>query len=54
MAGQPAARCWDEWRARRLASFEERALARSFRPVEPENLMMAEEMRTALCVDMPR
>ena len=42
------ARCWDEWRARRLASFEERALARSFRPVEPENLMMAEEMGTAV------
>ena len=51
MAGppaEPAARCWDEWRARRLASFEERALARSFRPVEPENLMMAEEMGTAV------
>ena len=51
MAGPPAehvARCWDEWRARRLASFEERALARSFRPVEPENLMMAEEMGTAV------
>ena len=45
---EPAARCWDEWRARRLASFEERALARSFRPVEPENLMMAEEMGTAV------
>ena len=26
MAVPPAA-CWDEWRARRLASFEERALA---------------------------
>lgn len=48
MASPPAARCWDEWRARRLASFEERALARSFRPVEPENLMMAEEMGTAV------
>ena len=48
MAGPPAARCWDEWRARRLASFEERALARSFRPVEPENLLMAEELGTAV------
>ena len=33
MAAPP--RCWDEWRARRLRSLEERALARSLRPVEP-------------------
>ena len=33
MAAPP--RCWDEWRARRLRSLEERELARSLRPVEP-------------------